>query len=134
MIWGKKPTIFGNIHVAGSSELCHGFLLSKSLTLRGLYSEGILKPDRYGRVNSQHLKEAIVEVGSTVPNATWTNPGVEGQQAKLRVLVFTIDHIRQGFICNYTQKFDWRLGVNVSNFQTKSSFPLAHFWRHSCGI
>ena len=36
----------------------------------GLYSEGILKPDEFGRVNSQHLKEAMVEVGSTVPNAS----------------------------------------------------------------
>ena len=37
--------------------------------MQGLYSEGILKPDEFGRVNSQHLKEAMVEVGSTVPNA-----------------------------------------------------------------
>lgn len=43
--------------------------------LAGLYSEGILKPDRYGRVNSQHLKEAIVEVGSTVPNAVFPSFG-----------------------------------------------------------
>ena len=40
------------------------------LASAGLYSEGILKPDEFGRVNSQHLKEAMVEVGSTVPNAT----------------------------------------------------------------
>jgi tellurite resistance protein len=46
----------------------------------GLYSEGILKPDEFGRVNSQHLKEAMVEVGSTVPNAT----SVQGQKSRVK--------------------------------------------------
>ena len=37
--------------------------------LAGLYQEGILKPDEHGRVNSQHMKEAMMEAGSTIPNA-----------------------------------------------------------------
>ena len=37
--------------------------------LAGLYQEGILKPDEHGRVNSQHMKEAMMAAGSTIPNA-----------------------------------------------------------------
>ena len=43
--------------------------------LAGLYQEGILKPDQYGRVNSQHMKEAMMAAGSTVPNAIFPSFG-----------------------------------------------------------
>lgn len=54
---------------------CHGAMGRPA----GLYSEGILKPDEFGRVNSQHLKEAMVEVGSTVPNAS-----LQGQKSQVK--------------------------------------------------
>ncbi|CAE7886965.1 FCPE, partial [Symbiodinium microadriaticum] len=43
--------------------------------LAGLYQEGILKPDEYGRVNSQHMKEAMMAAGSTIPNAIFPSFG-----------------------------------------------------------
>ena len=43
--------------------------------LAGLYKHGILKPDGHGRVSSNHMKDAMVSAGSTIPNAVFPSFG-----------------------------------------------------------
>mmetsp|Transcript_26726 Transcript_26726/g.55453 ORF Transcript_26726/g.55453 Transcript_26726/m.55453 type:complete len:384 (+) Transcript_26726:55-1206(+) len=82
--------------------------------LAGLYSEGILKPDEFGRVNSQHLKEAMVEVGSTVPNAVFPSFGT---------VRFKEEDIHQ------TERH-WDYGLVPSGFLNQIGLPedLSNLW------